>query len=92
VAADLTEDTSYMQSSTITDKSHSTTSESKILSASELGGSLKPAVAPNEASPDPSRPRIGKRKSFVGTVCELDSHRLFMVMNAVRSLVGWHRS
>ncbi|KAF8807266.1 kinase-like protein [Phlegmacium glaucopus] len=71
VAADLTEDTSHIQSSTLTNKSHSPTSAlSQSKSASELrSSSAKRAVAFNEASPDASRPRIGKRKSFVGTPC-----------------------
>lgn len=71
VAADLAEDTSHVQSSNLTNKSHSAFSQSQILSPSELGSSsAKRTVAfNNQPSPDPSRPRIGKRKSFVGTPC-----------------------
>jgi serine/threonine-protein kinase OSR1/STK39 len=88
VAADLAEDTSHIQSSTVTNKSCSAASalsQSNFLSASELGSNnAKRIVAFNETSPDASRPRVGKRKSFVGTVCELDSHRLFMAHNNER--------
>ena len=68
VAADLAEDTSHVQSSTLTDKSHSASSQFQILSPSELGSSSAKRTV-NQPSPDASRPRIGKRKSFVGTVC-----------------------
>jgi hypothetical protein len=74
VAADLAEDTSPKSSKI----SRSTTSLSQpnFFSASELGNnSAKRAVPFGEAPPDTRRPHIGKRKSFVGTVCELVSHR-----------------
>jgi len=72
VAADLTEDTSHKSSKI----SRSTTSLSQpnFFSASELGGnSAKRAVPFSEASPNTSP--IRKRKSFVGTVCELVSQQ-----------------
>lgn len=73
VAADLTEDTSP-KSSRIS-RSTTSLSQPNFFSASELGSSsAKRAVPFSEASPD-TRPHIGKRKSFVGTVCELVSHR-----------------
>ena len=70
VAADITEDTSH-KSSHFT----SSLSQPNFFSASELGSkSAKHAVPFSESSPD-TRPHIGKRKSFVGTVCELVPHR-----------------
>ena len=81
MAANLAEDTSHIQSSSLANKSHSTTSDlsqSKSSSASELGSSsARRAVVFNEASPDTSRPPMGKRKSFVGTVCKLDAHCVY---------------
>ena len=73
MAADLTEDTSQKLSKI----SHSTTSPSQpnFFLASELeSNSAKRSVPFSDASSD-TRPHIGKRKSFVGTVCELVSHR-----------------
>jgi serine/threonine-protein kinase OSR1/STK39 len=74
VAADLAEDTSHKSSNI----SHSTTtslSQPNFFSASELGSSsTKHAVPFSEASPN-TRPHMGKRKSFVGTVSELVSRR-----------------
>lgn len=72
VAADLTEDTSH-KSSKILRSTTTSLSQPNFFSASELGSnSAKHAVPLNESSP---KPHIGKRKSFVGTVCELISHR-----------------
>ena len=69
VAADLTEDTSHKSSKLL----RSTTSQPNFFSASEPGNnSAMRAVPFSEPSPD-TRPHIGKRKSFVGTVCELVS-------------------
>lgn len=71
VAADLAEDTSH-KSSNIS----SSLSQSNFFFASEQGSnSTKHAVPFNEASPN-TRPHMGKRKSFVGTVCVFDSHWL----------------
>jgi serine/threonine-protein kinase OSR1/STK39 len=71
VAADLTEDTSHKSSKIL--RSTTSLSQPNFFSASELGSnSAKRAVPFSEASPD-TRPHIGKRKSFVGTVCELMS-------------------
>lgn len=70
VAADLAEDNSHIPT---TEKLCSTTSAPSLSNFSPTtkseGSSVKRAVAFNEASPDVLRPRIGKRKSFVGTVC-----------------------
>ena len=72
MAADLTEDTSH-KSSKISRSTTSSLSQPNFFSASELGSnSAKHAVPFSEVSPD-IRPHIGKRKSFVGTVCELFS-------------------
>ena len=73
VAADLAEDTSH-KSSKVSPSTNSL-SQTNFFSASELGSnSAQRAVSFSEASPD-TRPHIGKRKSFVGTVCELVSHQ-----------------
>lgn len=75
MAADLAEDTSP-KSSKISRSTASSLSQPNFFSVSELGSnSAKRAVPFGEASPDTRRPHIGKRKSFVGTVCELISHR-----------------
>ncbi|KAF8168254.1 kinase-like domain-containing protein [Crassisporium funariophilum] len=74
VAADLAEDTSHIHSSSHS-KSHSVTaraalSESKSLPLSTTvnsSSSSKRMVAFDEA--EPVRPKMGKRKSFVGTPC-----------------------
>jgi serine/threonine-protein kinase OSR1/STK39 len=91
VAADLAEDTSHKSSKF----SRYTTSLSQpnFFSASELGSNgTKHTVPFSEASPN-TRPHIRKRKSFVGTVCELISHRPALDIRCCIffcSLVGWH--
>ena len=72
VAADLTEDTSH-KSSNISSSATTPLSQPNFFSASELGGnSTRHAVPLSKSS---ARPHIGKRKSFVGTVCELIFHQ-----------------
>jgi hypothetical protein len=68
VAADLAEDTSPKPSK-ISRSMTSSLSQPNFFSASELGSNSA------KRAPDTRRPHIGKRKSFVGTVCELVSHR-----------------
>lgn len=71
VAADLTEDTSHKSSKIL--RSTTSLSQPNFFSASELGSNSAKHAAPfSESSP---RPHIRKRKSFVGTVCELVSHQ-----------------
>lgn len=84
VAANLAEDTSHIQSSKESRSTTSTVSQPNFFSASELGSS-----SVKRPSPD-TRPRMGKRKSFVGTVSELDSH-LPVITYGFYSLVGWHQ-
>ncbi|KAJ3513546.1 hypothetical protein NLJ89_g2888 [Agrocybe chaxingu] len=72
VAADLTEDTSHIGSSSHSNKFSITStlamSQPRTSSASTHSGG-KRGVAFDDSVPGISRPRIGKRKSFVGTPC-----------------------
>ncbi|KAF9535486.1 kinase-like domain-containing protein [Crepidotus variabilis] len=75
VAADLAEDTSHVAPSphtkfSITSPSSMSQFKSSSTSSTHSGGSTgKRAVLFDEAVPAPARPKVGKRKSFVGTPC-----------------------
>jgi serine/threonine protein kinase len=90
VAADLTEDTSH----TSTSHSHSQFISARITqvnSAAASSSAGKRAVLFDDDSV-PLRPRMGKRKSFVGTVDSLSFRPALRLMIIFFSLVGWPQS
>jgi len=90
VAADLAEDTSQLLGA----------SQSTLLSQTDRGhgsadahNTAKRVVLFDHTVPVFERPRMGKRKSFVGTVCNLPSAALVILFSAaIPSPVGWHQS
>lgn len=77
VAADLSEDTSSRSHSKSTSTDYQLTSPTQSIIAGK-----RPPLLDNSASV-PIRPRIGKRKSFVGTVSFLSRSALNPVFNLI---------
>ncbi|KIM48340.1 hypothetical protein M413DRAFT_440065 [Hebeloma cylindrosporum] len=74
VAADLAEDTSQIGSTSQSTKTYALTSSAavsppRIPSGSGNGASSKRSIAFDGSSPQTPKPKMGKRKSFVGTPC-----------------------
>ena len=79
VAADLAEDTSQIGSTSQSAKIYSVASSAavsppKTPSGSANGTSSKRSIVFDGSSPQTPRPKMGKRKSFVGTVGRIFSH------------------
>ena len=68
VAADLSEDPHHHHSSTSSSK------HSKVTAAAAVAQPGRVYTTATTSKPDPPRPVIGKRKSFVGTVSRFVSH------------------
>ena len=79
VAADLTEDTSQIGSTSQSARTYSVTSSATVSSPKTPSGptdgaSTKPSTVFDGSFPHTPKPKMGKRKSFVGTVGRIFSH------------------